>query len=79
MFSSPDESLSIAQAALAHTGLARGEINAWAQALPVRTSDLAADRTAYGSFWLRSRELRLRIPAKAARQSGVRESGLRDG
>jgi (3,5-dihydroxyphenyl)acetyl-CoA 1,2-dioxygenase len=67
MFSSPDESLSIAQAALAHTGLARGEIDAWAQSLPVRTSDLAADRTAYGSFWLRSRELRLRIPAKAAR------------
>ena len=69
MFSSADDSLSLSKAAAAHAGLARGEIDAWAQALPGRTSDLAADRAAYGAFWARSRALRARLPAKAGRNA----------
>ena len=69
MFSSADDSLSLSKAAAAHAGLARGEIDAWAQALPERTSDLAADRAAYGAFWARSRALRARLPAKAGRNA----------
>ena len=69
MFSSPDDSLSLSKAAAAHAGLARGEIDAWAQALPARTSDLAADGAAYGAFWARSRDLLSRLSAKGRRNS----------
>jgi len=65
----PDDSLSLAKTVLAHAALPRGEIDAWAQTRPVRTFDLAADQATYGAFWLSSRALRSRLPAKAGRNA----------
>ena len=52
---------------LAAAGLPQASIADWSAAAPDGTSDYASDRRRFSEFWSRSRELRLRLPAKARR------------
>lgn len=67
MLSAPHPSVSVAKAALAQTGLPRGEVDAWARAWPSGAAELSSDAKACGAFWARSRELLSLLPAKATR------------
>jgi thioesterase DpgC len=69
MLSAPHPSVPAARAALAQAGLPSGEIDAWARALPADASQLSSEVGACGAFWVRSRELLARLPAKAARNA----------
>src|SRR6185436_16744573 len=52
---------------LAHAGLPRAEVEAWARAAPARATELASDRASFGAFWMQSDELLSRLPLKAKR------------
>jgi thioesterase DpgC len=45
------------------------DVRAWARAMPVRATELAADKAAFGQFWLRASELLARLPAKPKRSA----------
>src|SRR5262245_65149774 len=58
--------------ALASAGLPGGDIAAWRQALPARTTDFASDRRAFAAYWQSTARLIEKLPPKAKRNDAER-------
>lgn len=61
-------------AVLGAAGLARADIESWAQSEPRDTADYAGDRRRFGRFWSQGEALLARLPAKASRAPAEAEA-----